>query len=332
MSEARSGPVLVRATKCVSDEDPKQTWSLFLVTLFWAAVAFAVCLVDELGPLRYLAALILGLINIRIFIFYHDALHGAIFRKDRLGKLVMKLYGLLILTPPQVWKDSHNYHHAHTSKIIGASIGSYPIMTVRMYKAAPKMVRFKYRAARHWLNISLGYFTVFLLGMCIVPLFKSPRRNMSALASLGLHYGVFVALGLSLGWGTAFIAYLFPQMLSCAMGSYLFYAQHTFPDMELRDRRTWEYTAAALHSSSMMNMPKLMHWFTGNIGYHHVHHLNSKIPFYRLPEAMETIPELANPHTTSLSFQDIRKCLQLHLWDTHQGRMLTYREALGNPS
>ncbi|MEO1334737.1 MAG: fatty acid desaturase [Myxococcota bacterium] len=279
------------------------------------------------APVQYLAAFALGWVNVRLFIFYHDTMHHAIFRKSPFGRWLMQIYGLLILTPERVWKDSHNYHHAHTSKIVGASIGSYPILTVRMYRAASPWQRLQYRWARHWLTMLMGYFTVFLVGMCIRPLIANPRRNYEAALSLALHgalIGVLTAIG---GFEFAFRAYLFPLAVSCALGAYLFYAQHNFPDMEIRDRRDWEYTAAALHASSMMNTSPLIGWFTGDIGYHHVHHLNSQIPFYRLRDAMNGVQELQNPACTSLSVKDVYACLQNHLWDPEQGRMLSYREA-----
>ena len=323
----RTGPELVRATKPFSVECPRTTWRLFGTTMAVAAVLLALTIGPVPTFIQYSAAFLLGWVNVRFFIFYHDAMHYAIFRKSPFGRRLMRLYGLLILTPERVWKDSHNYHHAHTSKIVGASIGSYPILTVRMYKAASWSQRLQYRLSRHWITMALGYFTVFLIGMCIRPLLKNPRRNGAAALSLGLHVGLVAALTAIGGLELAFRAYIFPLAVSCAVGSYLFYAQHNFPDVEIRDRSEWEYTAAALHSSSMMRTPALIAWFTGDIGYHHVHHLNSQIPFYRLKEAMDAIPELQSPGQTSLRPQDVLACLRCHLWDPRQGRMLSFREA-----
>ena len=323
----RAGPELIRATKPFSVECPHTTWRLFATTV--AIAAFLLVIV--VGPfpviVQYAAALILGLVNVRMFIFYHDAMHHAIFRKSAFGRSLMRLYGLIILTPDRVWKDSHNYHHAHTSKIVGASIGSYPILTVRMYKAASTWQRLQYRLARHWLLMLFGYVFVFLLGMCVRPLWSNPRRNSSAALALIVHVALLVGLSLIGGPELAFRAYLFPLAVSCAAGAYLFYAQHNFPDVAIHDRRDWEYTAAALESTSMMVTHPVVGWLTGDIGYHHVHHVNSQIPFYRLKEAMDAIEELQHPRRTSLSPSDIFACLRAHLWDPTQGRMLTYREA-----
>lgn len=326
-TSVRSGPELIRATKPHSAEDPATTWRLFLVTLAVAAGLVAVAAWPAAGPMRWVAALLAGLTNVRLFIFYHDAMHGAIFRKSRLGKAIMYVYGLLILTPDRVWKDSHNYHHAHTAKMVGSSIGSYPVITVRMYQRATKLQRFFYRAVRSPLNMILGYFTVFLLGMVIKPLVKNPKRNHAAALSLVVHYGLMALLVWVGGWSLAFFAYWLPLAFSCAAGSYLFYAQHNFPDAIIRDRRDWEYTDAALHASSMMTGGPLMRWFTGEIGFHHVHHLNSQIPFYRLEETMAAVPELQAPGETSFSPKDMLRCFQLDLWDPDRGAMVSFREA-----
>lgn len=324
---SRSGPELIRATKPHSDEDPATTWRLFGTTVLVTALLAAIAATPAAGAWRWPAAFFLGLTNVRLFIFFHDAMHGAIWRKSKLGKAIMKFYGLLILCPARVWKDSHNYHHANTSKIVGASIGSYPVLTVRMYERATPLQKLGYRLVRSPLNMLLGYFTVFLFGMVLRPLVKNPKRNHSAALSLLVHFGVLGALLVVFGAEVAFFAFWLPLAVSCAAGAYLFYAQHNFPEIDIADRRDWEYTHAALHSSSMMVGGPLMRWFTGEIGFHHVHHLNSQIPFYRLEETMEAVPELQSPGQTSMSFKDMYRCLQLDLWDPEQKRMVSFREA-----
>ncbi|MEZ4749742.1 MAG: fatty acid desaturase [Bdellovibrionota bacterium] len=122
------------------------------------------------------------------------------------------------------------------------------------------------------------------------------------------------------------LAYLLPLYVSCMLGAYLFYIQHNFPSMQLRPREEWTFLFAALNSSSFMEGSAFVHWLTGNIGYHHVHHLNSRIPFYRLPEAMAAIPELQNPGRTSLRPREIVRCLKLKLWDPRRNRMVSFAE------
>lgn len=323
----RTGPELIRATKAFAKEDVATTWRLFGSSVLVALAAAAAAAFGPHVAIRIAGSIVLGGMIVRFFIFYHDCLHGAVFKKSKLGQAIMYVFGLAILTPPKVWRDSHNYHHRHTSKLVGSSIGSFPLTTVKMYRAMSKSQRFAYRATRHPLNIIFAYVTIFGIGMCVANVVRQPKKYPSAALSLLVHGGLIGGLTFFAGFDFALFVVILPMVIGCAAGAYLFYSQHTFPGMELRPRETWEYTAAALHSSSMTRMPRLMHWFTGNIGYHHVHHLNAAIPFYRLPEAAREIPELTNPVETSLAPKDVLACLRIHLWDEERGHMVGFQAA-----
>jgi omega-6 fatty acid desaturase (delta-12 desaturase) len=129
-------------------------------------------------------------------------------------------------------------------------------------------------------------------------------------------------LTFSFGWQALLLTQLIPHFIACALGSYMFYAQHNFPDVSFNDAAGWTYEKAAMESSSFMRTNRIMAWFTGNIGYHHIHHLNARIPFYRLPEVLKKIPELQTPKTTSLNPMDIIRCLRLKVWDVESQRMV----------
>ena len=118
---------------------------------------------------------------------------------------------------------------------------------------------------------------------------------------------------------------MIPHFIAHSIGSYLFYAQHNFPDASFDDKSGWTHEKAALESSSYMKTGPLMAWFTANIGYHHIHHLNARIPFYRLPEAAREVPELRSPKTTSLHPRDILRCMRLKVWDVESQRMIGVR-------
>lgn len=238
----------------------------------------------------------------------------------------MRVFGILILAPSSIWKSSHNYHHNHNSKLRSAHIGSFPIMTKEKFLSAPVSLRAKYLFARHPLTIFAGYLFVFLLGMCLNPFLRSPRKHWDCLVSLAVHVGLGVLLVTRFGWEAWLLAQVLPHTLASAIGSYLFYAQHNFPQVKLVANSGWTYEGAALESSSFMKMHPLMHWFTANIGYHHIHHLNSKIPFYRLPEAMREVPELQVPKTTSLNPVEMYRCLRLKVWDEDRGEMVGLRD------
>lgn len=325
--ERRAGAALVRATKPFSEEDLATTWRLFLTTVLVYGTFEAIALFAPWWPVQIGGALLAGLVLVRLFIFFHDYLHGAIFRGSRLGHAAMVGVGWFMMSPHPVWRQTHDYHHRNNAKMLGASIGSYPTVTVNMWRDMSPKHRFWYRFARNPLTIVLGYFTIFMAGMCLSAFARDPRQHWHGPASMLLHFGLLAGVWAWLGPATALIAVSLPLAFACAAGSYLFYAQHNFPTAELRSRESWTYHHAALRASSMFDMPGWMHWFTGNIGYHHVHHLNHKIPFYRLPEAMAAIPELQTPGRTSWRPGDIVACLRLKLWDPDRNQLVGWSEA-----
>jgi omega-6 fatty acid desaturase (delta-12 desaturase) len=195
-----------------------------------------------------------------------------------------------------------------------------------MYRGIDAKQRRMYLLTRHPVTIFLGYMPVFVIGMCLAPFKRQPKNHWGGPLALVFNIALIIGTALWLGWWTSLCMWLISKVVTLGLGSYLFYAQHNFPDIGLRGRRDWDYTAAALQASSMFDMPAIMHWLTGNIGYHHVHHLNHRIPFYRLPEAMAVIPELQSPGRTSWRLSDIKACLELAAWDPDQNRMLTYAE------
>lgn len=328
----RTGAELVRAAAPFAQEDRGRTWRLLIVAILAFSASQAAVVLAPYWPVKIAAAVLSGLILVRLFIFYHDYLHGAVLAGSRVGRVVMHAIGYWVLAGPSVWKQTHDYHHKHTAKMVGASIGSYPIVSVDMWQMMTEKQRRDYVLVRHPLTMFFGYFTVFVLGMCISPFRRNPSQHRDGLWALAFHLALLVAASLAFGPAVGVTLVFLPVFVATGLGSYLFYAQHNFPEVEIRDRAEWEYSFAALHSSSMMDMPPVMHWLTGNIGYHHVHHLNHRIPFYRLPEAMAAIPELQNPRRTSLRPADIRACFQLKLWDPGKNRMVDYAAVAPRPA
>jgi omega-6 fatty acid desaturase (delta-12 desaturase) len=215
-----------------------------------------------------------------------------------------------MLAPPRHWRYSHNFHHSHVGKVLVAresafpvltsDIGSFPLMSTDAWRQATFWQRVRYRVSRHPLTILSAYGTIFLLPMCINPLWKDPRKYWDGALAILAHGGLIALLLLWTDFSTALLAFLLPSAIASALGAYLFYAQHTYEGMRILPLEQWSFFDAALASSSYMKLGRIMSWFTGNIGYHHVHHLNAHIPFYRLPEALAAIPELQHPAVTSL--------------------------------
>jgi len=238
----------------------------------------------------------------------------------------MRIFGLVILSPSSVWTSSHNHHHNHNSKLRGSHIGSYPIMTREQYLKSSKATRCKYLFMRHPLTMLCGYVFVFQYGMCLYPSLTKLREHYDGLLAFLLHILLAVGITWFFGWSALLLTLIIPHSIASAIGSYLFYAQHNFPSVSFSDNAGWTYDKAALESSSFMTTGPIMAWFTANIGYHHIHHLNSRIPFYRLPEVVAAIPELQTPKTTSLHPLEILRCLRLKVWDPEANRMVGARD------
>lgn len=323
----REGRQLVRETSRFAAERPARSWWHLVSTLAVFVAALWVAITDFPWVVRVLASVLAGLVHVRLFVIYHDYLHGAIFEKSLVAGAFFRLYGLLALSPPSIWRHTHDHHHRNNARRLGVdAVGSFPVMTTRAFEEAGAASRVFYIISRHPLTIAFGYLTVFFYGFCIQPILTNPRLHKDAIAATVLHLTLLVALAMTRP-DIMLLALIVPTFLASAVGSYLFYAQHNFPGVKLRPGENWDYVVAALHSSSFIRMNPLMSWFTGNIGYHHVHHLNARIPFYRLPETMAAIEDLQSPGLTSLSPRDIFRCLRLKLWDRESDRLVSFAEA-----
>ncbi len=323
-TEPRSGKALIDATRPYAIESVARSWWEVFTTLVPQVALIAIAAQPFAWPVRLVAAVLAGFVVARGFILYHDHMHGALLRGSVPARMLFWLYGVYVLTPPNVWRQTHNYHHAHTAKIVGSHVGSYLMLTTDLWQRISPRERVMYKIIRHPVTIAVGYFTIFLYGMCVAPFIRNPRKNWDSALTIVLHLALVAGITWRYGFATALFALIVPLAVAMALGAYLFYAQHNFPGIVVQPRETWSYTTAALESSSYLETGPVLRWFTGNIGYHHVHHLNSSIPFYRLPEAMAAIPELQHPHTTSLRPGDILACFRLKLWDPSLGRMVPY--------
>lgn len=320
------GKDLILATKPFAKEMRARSWFHTISTLTLLILSLASTLLLPMVVLKLACSVFAGLLLIRMFIIYHDHQHHSILTNSPAAEVIMTIFGMYMLSPTSIWKRSHDHHHKHNSKLFSASIGSYPIVTRKKYQEMTGGQKFTYLALRHPLTILLGYFSMFILGMCVRSFVSSPRKHFDSLIALVLHISAAILLYIFIGWQAWFFMFFLPFFISLGMGAYLFYAQHNFPGVEFYENKNWVYEKAALESSSYMKMHPIMEWFTGNIGYHHIHHLNSKIPFYRLPEAMKEITELQNCKTTSLSPKAMSQCFKLKVWDQESKQMIGVKD------
>jgi omega-6 fatty acid desaturase (delta-12 desaturase) len=323
----RADRELHRATRPFARESSARSWWDAGSTFALLACVLAVAAAVPWWPVRLPASILGALLLVRAFILYHDFMHGAILPGSKLARALFYTYAAVNLTPPRSWRDSHNFHHANVGRIAGSNVGAFPLMTAEMWRTASRSERRRYRLTRHPLTILSAYLTIFFFSVTLLPLLRRPSRYWDSALALGAHGTAIATLWLLGGFDTVFFALLLPMAMAAALGGYLFYAQHSFPGMRILPDAEWTVDRGALVSSSYLKLGPVLSWFTGNIGFHHVHHLNSLIPFYRLPEAMAAIPELQHPSITSLRPREIAACFRANLWDEASARMIRYREA-----
>lgn len=323
----RSGKELIQASKEFTGEDRGRSWTELIVTIALTMPVFASLFVEAIPiAARLILALVCSLLYVRLFVIYHDYQHNAILQRSAVATFIMKAIGVFLLAPQAIWKRSHDYHHNNNSKLTISGIGSYPTICVKRFEGLRQRDRAIYLINRHPLTVIFGYFTLFIYWLNLKSFVQSPSKHLDSLFALVLHFSAGAAIAIGLGWQTFFIAWFIPFFTAFCLGSYLFYCQHNFPGAKFRENPDWKYDQAALESTSFMRMNPVMQWFTGNIGYHHVHHLNSRIPFYRLPEVMEKMPELQGVPTTSWNPLEIYRCFRLKLWDPEQEKMITMNQ------
>ena len=316
---------LIKATLKFRKENIRLSWfysvsSIALLLLFIILTLFIPFLF-----LKYVFSLGITIMIVRSFIIYHDYAHGTILRNSRLAKAIYFTYGIYVLAPINVWKRTHDYHHRHIGKFFKPSIGSYPLYSKEKFKKSSKKNKISYLLIRHPITMLFGYIFTFIFGMCLYPFISNPKKHYDSLISLLFHSLYIITVYHYFDLHTVILVVIIPHFISSALGAYLFYAQHNFPDAKYKSDKDWTYQYSALESSSYLKMNKLMEWITGNIGYHHIHHLNPSIPFYRLKEAMNNIKELQNPKTTTLKIKDIISCLRLKVWNEDLNKMSNYK-------
>lgn len=319
----KQGKELILATKPFAKEIRSKSWFYTISTLVVLIATNAVAFLPVPILVKIPFSVLNGLVIVRMFVIYHDQQHHTILHKSKLADAIFTVFGIYILAPTSIWKRSHDYHHAHNSKLFSASIGSYPIFSKQKFMSSSRGEQRTYLFVRHPLTISFGYIFMFMYGMCIQSFMNNKEKHKDSLVALILHAALIFCITYFFGWKVLLLAVFIPFLVSGALGAYLFYAQHNFPGVTFKDNVDWDYEHAAMESSSYIKMNAFWRWVTANIGYHHIHHMNARIPFYRLPEAMESIPELQKVTTITLNPMDIIRCFRLKVWDPEANRMIS---------
>jgi omega-6 fatty acid desaturase (delta-12 desaturase) len=261
----------------------------------------------------------------RIFIIFHDCTHYSFFKSRRTNRIVGTMMGVLTIFPFDKWGYEHAVHHATSGNLDKRGTGDIWTLTVDEYLAAPLKLRLAYRFYRNPLvMLGLGPIYVFLLknrfnrkGA------KRKERNNTYLINI-LIVALISLLCLAIGWQSFLLVEGSIFMISGALGVWLFYVQHTFEDSYFEEDKEWEYVKAAVEGSSFYKLPKVLQWLTGNIGFHHVHHLSPRVPNYKLEEAHKNTPPLQKVPTITLATS--LKSLRFRLWDEEQKNFVTFKE------
>lgn len=277
-------------------------------------------------PVALTAALIVvaAAFLVRIFILFHDCAHGSLFSGKSANTFFGHALGLLTFTPFDDWRFSHLRHHATYADLDARGFGDIWTLTLAEYEGLSKGMRLWYRLYRNPLVlVGLGALFTFLLRFRLPTRTSTRKERMSVLFTNLLIVAVVLTAVRCLGWRTYLLIQLPVLWLAGAAGVWLFYVQHQFEGVYWARRQEWDALRAAMEGSSFYRLPPVLSWFSGDIGYHHVHHLNARIPNYRLKACYDAIPELQakQPLTIRKSLSAVRN----KLWDEERRQLVGFR-------
>jgi omega-6 fatty acid desaturase (delta-12 desaturase) len=280
----------------------------------------------------YMAGLLLtipaGGFLLRLFLIQHDCGHGAFFKRQAANDWVGRILGVVTFTPYDYWRRSHAVHHASTGNLEARGVGDVDTLTVDEYRSLGRLGRLRYRLYRHPLILfGVGPAYLFLLRHRI-PVGMMKKGWEPWLSALGTNAGI-AAVGGLLIWAMGlklFLLILLPTtLIAASLGVWFFYVQHQFEGTQWDRDEDWSFHAAALHGSSHYDLPGILRWFSANIGVHHVHHLASRVPFYRLPDVLKNVPGLAD--ISRVTIRQSLRTVRLVLWDEQKRQLVTFAEA-----
>ena len=280
----------------------------------------------------YIGAFLISMLNgcflLRIFCIQHDCGHGSFFANRNVSDWIGRALGVVTLTPYDVWRRTHSIHHSHAGDLEFRGIGDVMTLTIEEYHQRTPFGRLLYRAYRHPVVLfGLGPTYLFILQNRLpIGLMKSGKKYW--ISAMGTNFATLVILGLIVvfgGFQALFLVFLPTTLIAASIGMWLFYIQHQFEHTHWDEHEDWQVHEAALHGSSHYDLPPILRWFSANIGIHHVHHLYSRIPFYRLSEVLRDHGELAE--YGRMTIRESFKCASLNLWDEKSRRLVSFATA-----
>jgi omega-6 fatty acid desaturase (delta-12 desaturase) len=262
---------------------------------------------------------------VRTFVVFHDCAHSSFLASRRANIWLGTSLGLLLYSPFVRWRHDHAVHHATSGDLTRRGTGDIRTLTVAEYHALPRRSQLGYRLLRNpFVMFGLGPIVAMIIGPRIVAAGARKRMRRSVLGT-NLALAVIVgALCWLIGWRDYLLVFGPSALLAGSIGIWLFYVQHQFEDAYWEGAEGWDYADAGLRGSSFLKLPATLRFCTGNIGYHHIHHLDARIPNYNLRRAHEENPVFHDVPT--LSLRDALRAVSLKLWDEDQRRMVTFAQ------
>jgi omega-6 fatty acid desaturase (delta-12 desaturase) len=306
----------------------KATWQLIDTFVPYAALwALMVLMVKNGVPygMTLTLAVVAGGLLVRIFIFFHDCCHGSFFTSRRANTLLGTITGVLVFTAFDDWRRAHGRHHATFGDLDRRGTGDVWTMTVAEYLSAPLRKRIAYRFFRNPLVLfGPGPLVLFLIVNRFPTSGAKRRDRISVLLTDLAVLAIFVLAALTIGLRTYLLIQLPIILVASCVGMWLFYVQHQFEGVYWARHENWDPMRVALEGSSYYQLPRVLQWFTGNIGLHHVHHVRPRIPNYHLQQCFDGIPALQA--VKPLTLNGSLKSLKLNLWDEAQHKLVSFRE------
>lgn len=289
-------------------------FALFYLMLRSAAISYWLTLALSIPTAGFM---------IRTFIIFHDCGHGSFFKSRKANTVLGNITGILTFTPYQRWKHDHAIHHATAGDLDRRGIGDVGTWTVEEYLEAPLWKKIGYRIMRNPLILfTIGAVIVFAF-VQRVPLASQGKRERASVWWTNLALAVMIGLlTWTFGWKTYLLVQGLILLLGTSVGVWLFYVQHNFEGTYWERHDRWDYFMASMKGSSFYQLPAVLQWFSGNIGFHHIHHLSAKIPNYNLPKCYRENPIFQVKPITLLSSL---RSLRLRLWDEKNHRMVGWR-------
>ena len=324
----QSRPAWLKTTQKYEQTDPRKAiWQLANTLIPYVALWVLMIRTVQLGYSYWLtlalAALAAGF-SVRIFIFFHDCGHGTFFASRRARTILGTITGVLMFTPYRDWSHNHRVHHATAGDLDRRDVGDVWTMTVEEYRAAPRSQQIFYRLVRNPIfMLGIGPFYVFMIANRFASKNAKKRERQSVwITNLALLAIILVA-SQTIGLRTYLLIQLPVILIAATGGIWLFYVQHQFEGVYWARHEEWDPIRASLEGSSYYKLPRVLQWFTGNIGLHHIHHIRPRIPNYNLQRCYDETP--AFQAVTPITLRASLRSLWLNLYDEQAGKLVSFR-------